>query len=127
MTDWNTPFALAAGWAFMIACLHTVVGSHTDVRPLLASDLREPAKSTVFYCWHIVTLLLVALAAAFAWSAAPGAPPLAAGVATVAAAVLAGWGLACGLLRGRSLIKELPQWLLFAVLGGLGAWGLTGS
>jgi len=125
MADTNLPEMLAGAWAFMIACIHAFIGSRTDVRPLFESNVPEPAKSTLFYCWHIVTIILFSLAMMFFYGAFEDGGSNLTLLATAASTALAVWGFAVAALRRRSLIKELPQGFLFLICALLGIWGLS--
>lgn len=118
------PLLLATLWCLSIACLHTFVGSRTVVRPLMASDMAEPAKSTVYYCWHIVTIVLFAMTGFFGVSTLAGASPMPAMIATAGAAAFALWGLVLAPIQGQSIVTKMPQGLLFVVLTALGLWGV---
>ena len=120
----NTPLIVAAVISVLIACVHTFVGSRTDVRPLLASSTPEPAKSTMFYGWHLVTITLFAIAGLFAWSAWSPDEPTPGLIATGFSAAFALWGFAAAALRQRSMVSELPQGLMFLLPAGAGLWGL---
>ena len=123
----NTPLAAAAALSTLIACIHTFAGSRMDVRPLLASSTPETAKSTTFYCWHLVTITLFAIAGLFAWSAWSPDEPASAVIATGFSAAFALWGFGAAALRRRSMVKELPQGLMFLLPTGVGLWGLLAA
>ncbi|MEM9014492.1 MAG: hypothetical protein AAGB02_05225 [Pseudomonadota bacterium] len=120
----NNFFLIAAFWCFMIGLIHTFAGSKYDVRPLFDSNVPEPAKSTLFYCWHIVTMTLFAMAAAFLWSGLNPETVWPGIVATVAAGLFAVWGLFLSSMRRLSPLTKLPQGVLFLPLAGIGAWGV---
>ncbi|MEO1251978.1 MAG: hypothetical protein AAFW81_06515 [Pseudomonadota bacterium] len=124
MTEVALPEALAAVWMLAVACLHAFVGSRTDVRPFLESDTPEPAKSTVFYCWHIVTLILLAMAGLFAISAIAGGRNDLTWTATSISLAFAILGFFIGAMRRQSLITKMPQGFLFLVSTALGGWAL---
>ncbi len=119
MNPWLVAAALAAFATFVI---HTVVGGREIAGPLLAArDLARIPRLTVYYCWHMVTILLLAMALALAWAARHANPPLVALVLLLAVAFTA---LSLGLLAAYRVSPwQLPQWSLFllvAVLSGLG-------
>jgi hypothetical protein len=117
-------------WAAAISALitfavHTFVGGAFVARPLLASrGLPRATKWLAYYCWHIVTLLLLALAAAFAATATGLLSPNAAlGLSTFCAT--------CSLLsivvalRGKIAPWRFPSTTLFAMTAAFGfvaAW-----
>src|SRR6478735_10545487 len=64
MNPWLGAAALAAFSTFLI---HTFVGGRLIARPLLAArDLPRVPRLTVYYCWHMVSLLLFGMAVALA-------------------------------------------------------------
>ena len=119
----NAYLLLAAALGLLIACIHVFVGSRTDVAPLLRSDLPEPAKSTFLYCWHLVTIVLFAMAGLFLWGALQPSAAAPVYIALFLSAAFCLWGFVIAALRRRSPFAELPQGLLFLVLTGAGAWG----
>lgn len=122
-----TLLAIAAVLMALIAGVHIFAGSRTDVAPLLASNMPEPARSTLYYCWHLVSIMLVAMALAYAMAALDEQYLLLAKAATLLAGLFAFWGFVAGLMRRQSLITQLPQGLMFALVtivatAALGAW-----
>ena len=118
----------AAVLAALTAAIHSFVGGRDVVRPLLASSLAEEPRRTLYGCWHIVTVLLVASAAvlfylAFADSGASrdslarfiALIHLASGCVFVAVALSA---------RGPRRLLRFPQWALLLPIGAL-AWAGT--
>lgn len=72
---------LAAGLAALTFLVHTFVGGRVVARPLLADGhLPRASKWLSYYCWHIATVLLAAMAATLALLAS-GAFPFARGPA----------------------------------------------
>ena len=72
---------LAAGVAAAAtALIHIFAGGPTVAAPLLAAkDIGETPKLTNYYCWHLVSLILIAMLGVFLYSAAtPGEGALAA-------------------------------------------------
>ena len=119
----NTFFLVAGIWCAITWGIHTFLGGRAVAEPLLAAgDLRDTPKYTQFYCWHIVTILLAAMAGGLIYAAfAPGAEDLALLVAGLAIA-LAVWGLILPRAVGQSF-GQMPQgWLLLPI----GLLGLAG-
>ena len=118
-------FWLAAAVVSAATCgVHTFVGGRVIAGPLLAAgDLRTVPKVTAYYCWHMVTIVLAAMAMGFGWAATnPRGATLACFLAGLAAAfALLNLGLAVAWrlhpLRG------LPQWIFFVLIAGLGVAG----
>ena len=118
-------FLIPAALATSIAAIHFFVGGREVVRPLLQHDTLPPVVTlTHYYCWHLVTITLLGLACAFGYaSLAPGGRVLAV-FATVAAGLFAIWGLALVLWQAQRH-RDMPQWMLFAVLAASGAGALA--
>jgi hypothetical protein len=115
---------LAAGSALVTFAVHTFVGGVVVARPLLAdASLPRAAKWLAYYCWHIATVTLLALAAAFAWSAATADATLALGAAVFCAALsILSAGVA---LRGGIAPLRFPSTSLFALTAALGFAGFA--
>lgn len=115
----------AAALSLAIALLHVFGGGPSIARPLLGSELEPEPKYVSYYCWHLVSLTLVAMAVAFALAATFGDQWAIGGMASVLAASFALWGLVLGVTSGQGY-RVIPQGWLFvpvAVLGGLGFVG----
>lgn len=121
MNPWLVAAALAAFATFLI---HTFVGGREIARPLLAArDLARVPRLTAYYCWHMVTILLLAMALALAWAARHPNPPLVALVLLLAVAFTA---LSLGLVVAYRVNPwHLPQWSLFLLVAVLSAIGLV--
>ncbi|WP_257387801.1 hypothetical protein [Tahibacter caeni] len=121
MNPWLIAAALAAFSTFLI---HTFVGGRVIARPLLAArDLPRVPRLTVYFCWHMVTVLLFGMAAALAWAARHSNPPL---VVLLGLLALAFAGLSLGLaVVFRVKPWHLPQWALFLVIAALAGLGLA--
>lgn len=58
----------AAAMAIITFFVHTFIGGRFVARPLLAdTHLPKASKWLSYYCWHITTLTIAYLSAAFAW------------------------------------------------------------
>lgn len=120
----NAWFLSAAGVAALICAIHVVAGGREAVRPLLASiELNQSAKYTHYYCWHLVTITIGALAAAFAYASRPGAGPDVAVLATGMSFLFALLSIV-QIAIFRLPMKEFGQWVLFLGLALLGLAGL---
>lgn len=116
---WSAAIALVITFV-----VHTFVGGRVVARPLLADrSLPKAAKWLAYYCWHITTVLLAALAAAYGWAAWSGeARDLA--IAITALSALLG-ALSAGVaVKGGINPLRFPSTSLFAVTACLGAAGL---
>jgi len=118
-------FLLPAAVSALIAALHFIAGGREIARPLLQQNALPPVVTlTHYFCWHLVTITLVGLACAFGYaSLAPDARVLAV-FATVAAGSFAVWGLVLVLWQAQRH-RDMPQWMLFAVLAASGAGALA--
>jgi hypothetical protein len=122
MTSAN-PWFLAASVAAPATCLaHVFLGGRLFAAPLLASDLHSPVKHTNYFCWHLVTAVVMAgafLRAAFAAEAREAA---------IAGAALAGTFLAVNVIQNlsqRLSFSRRPQGAFFLVTVALAGAGLA--
>lgn len=114
----------AAGLASATCGLHVIAGGREAARPLLASlDLDRVAKYTNYYCWHLVTITIAALAIAFATAAFPATSQSLAVFATGASFAFALLNLVM-IARFRLPLREFGQWVLFLAIALLGLTGL---
>lgn len=121
----NLWLAAAAVVAFATFLIHTVVGGRQIARPLLAArDLARIPQLTVYFCWHMVTILLFAMSLALAWAAWRANTPLVV-LITLLAVAFTGLSLAL-VVANRVRPWYLPQWILFAAIAALAGLGLVG-
>ncbi|MFZ5617974.1 MAG: hypothetical protein ACOZAA_11730 [Pseudomonadota bacterium] len=115
----------AAAAAFATFAVHTFVGGVYVARPLLADrTLPKASKWLNYYCWHVTTLVILAMCGAFAYAATrPGAADLAAAV-TVLAFSFSGLSVGTALKGGINPFR-FPSTTLFAVTAALGFAGLV--
>jgi hypothetical protein len=100
--------------------VHTFVGGAFVARPLLADrSLPKAAKWLAYYCWHIVTMLLVAMAFAFGAAAAGFSTRSAVFSLSVFCAACSVLSIAIALYAGIAPWR-FPSTTLFAVAAGLG-------
>ena len=121
----NLWLALAAVLAAITTLIHVILGGRYVTTPLLATErLHAVPKFTMYYCWHLVTIVLAALALAFGLVATGRGSRDLALFATAGAALFCLGSLGMiGLFRLR--IAHFPQWLLFATItvsGMIGLW-----
>lgn len=121
----NAWLALAAALAAVTTLIHAILGGRYVAAPLLATErLHAVPKFTMYYCWHLVTIVLAALALAFGLVATGQGSRDLALFATTGAALFCLWSLGMiGLFRLR--IAHFPQWALFAAItlsGAIGLW-----
>ena len=115
---------IAAGVASLITLgMHFVLGGKYSARPLLKADMRSVPKFTNYYCWHLVTLMLLAMAASFFAAAFKPAAIELAILMTALSGASALWNIALWLWKRQSPLL-MPQWLLFAPVAILGWIGI---
>jgi len=120
----NHALAVAAALSLGTWALHTFVGGREIAGPLLRSGLHPVPKYTNYYCWHLVTIVLFAMAAAFAYGAVVPAGRDVAAFALMLSSAFAAWSLA--LVRWtRQPPLRLPQWLLFLAISVVAAVGFA--
>ena len=122
----NIGFAAAAVLSLITFGVHTFVGGQYAARPLLAAtDFHRASRWLNYFTWHMVTVMLLVMAAGFAWAAiAPEAWP-AALILTVMAALfspLCVWVA----MKGGIAPHRFPASWLFALIVGASLWGLFG-
>jgi len=107
----------------MTALLHIFGGGKSTAKPLLESSLDDEAKYTNYYCWHIVTIIIITMAVCF-FLAARSERFLELGMLSSVLSIAFGlWS--CLLIYIKKLKPfGLPQWLIFLPIGLLGAIGL---
>jgi hypothetical protein len=116
----NVWFAAAGVMSLVTCATHITVGGRFIARPLLdARDITAIAKATNYYCWHLVTLAILGMAAAFGWAAWRGAREFAV-FATAEAAAFCALNVALFLAFRQGPLK-MPQWALFLAVAALGA------
>ena len=120
----NLWLAAAAVIAALTTLIHAWLGGREIAAPLLAAErLRNVPKYTMYYCWHLVTIILAGQALAFALAASGHASRDLAIFATAGAALFAAWSL--GMIGGfRLRPAHFPQWALFTPMTACGALGL---
>ncbi len=115
----------AAALSLFTAGVHLFAGGAAVARPLLASRELDPVvKYTAYYCWHLVSLVLVAMPIGFGVGAVREESRE---LAVLMTALAAAFGLlSVWLVVWTRLGKwRLPQWALFvpiALLGAVGLW-----
>ncbi|MBI2894641.1 MAG: hypothetical protein HYY06_13895 [Deltaproteobacteria bacterium] len=115
----------AAGVSLLTCAIHVFAGGPTVARPLLAAKDLEPVPMyTSYYCWHMVSIVLLAMPIGFGLGAFFEESRDLAVLMTALAAAFAAWSLILVAWKYRHPLR-LPQWTLFvpiAVLGALGLW-----
>jgi hypothetical protein len=118
-------YLLGAGVSSLATALaHLFAGGYYIVRPLLKSKLNQVVKYTLYYCWHMVTILLLSLSALFLLGA------LSSRYQTLVIYGVSLSGLFSILSLGivfffRQKPLHMPQWLFFLISSILGFAGLV--
>ncbi|MEM9630176.1 MAG: hypothetical protein AAGA50_02540 [Pseudomonadota bacterium] len=119
----NSYLLVAAGLSVFVCLLHAFLGGRSIAVPLLkASDLHPVPKYVAYYCWHIVTIVLAAIAVMFAIAGVRAESLDLAWVATALTASFCVLGLAVPPLKGQKY-KNMPQGWLFLPIFLLGVLG----
>lgn len=114
----------AAGLALLTFAVHTFVGGVYVARPLLADQtLPKASKWLNYYCWHIATVTILAIAGAFAYAALQQNDKSLAVFATCLCAALAPLSVAVALRGGINPLR-FPSTSLFAATALTGAAAL---
>lgn len=122
----NVWFFAAGVVSFMITLLHLFGGGPAVAAPLLAAqDLDDVVKYLNYYCWHLVSISIGLMGAAFLWSGLVDTAWEAAVLGTAFAGGFCVWGIALVLLKEKRF-RDMPQGWLFLPVAVLGVIGLTG-
>ncbi|MCC5968682.1 MAG: hypothetical protein JJU15_01900 [Pararhodobacter sp.] len=118
------PFFLLATISLALVAVHCISGSPQVVQPLLKSkELPDDVIYVLYICWHVVTLLMVAFAVAYADAAFDQSFRPYAVAATVLAGAITVWSLVVVIWKRQSH-RKMPQWVAFLVLTFAGTWAL---
>ncbi len=121
----NLWLVAAAGASALTMLIHLVAGGREAARPLLATDgLAKIPKFTLYYCWHLVTIAIVMMAAGFFYASGLGGGTDIAVAATAGAILFTIWNLLMIVVFKLRLL-HFPQWILFATIAILGLCGLV--
>ena len=122
----NIGLLVAAVLTLATWAIHTFLGGPAVARPLLESEMEEVAKYTNYYCWHIVTLVLIVMAGGYGYAAfVPGGADVAV-LLTLLSVGFTVWSLVLVAWSKRTAL-ELPQWTLFLGISVAAVWGLWGA
>jgi len=103
--------------------IHTFLGGRTIAVPLLKSgDLHPVPKYVAYYCWHLVTIVLAAIAVMFAVAGVRAQSLDLAWVATALTALFCLLGLAVPPIK-KQKYGDMPQGWLFLPIFLLGTLG----
>lgn len=116
-------FLLTAAVLSAIVCaIHTFAGGRTIAAPLLKAELHPVPKYVTYYCWHIVTIVLAAIAVMFALAGLREDSLDLGWVATALVAAFCVLGLAVPPLK-KQKYSQMPQGWLFLPITVLGITG----
>ena len=120
----NAGFATAAVLSLITFAVHTFVGGKFAARPLLdAHDFHKASRWLNYMTWHMVTVLLLVMAAGYGLaSVAPSATDVAM-LLTVLAAILSPLAVWVALKGGIAPWRFPASWL-FALIVLAGLWGI---
>ena len=121
----NVALLVAAVLALVTASIHFFVGGPLIARPLLRSTLPPVPQWTHYYCWHLVSIALVAMAGGFAYAAVVPSGRDVAVLTTGLAVAFMVWSLVLIAWRYRHPWR-LPQWSMFAAVSAAALIGLAG-
>lgn len=121
----NLYFFLAGIAALATFGLHAFVGGRLFAAPLLATQsLPRVVRLTLYYCWHIVTVVIAAMSGGFfVLAVLPEHSALAIALAGLATALSILSLSIIAVHRVRPV--RMPQWLFFGIIAGFAVGGLT--
>ncbi|AKS45640.1 hypothetical protein SAMN05444287_0738 [Octadecabacter temperatus] len=124
--DVQNLWLFAAGVAAALtALIHIFGGGPENVRPLLRSnDIADVPKYVNYYCWHLVTLTITAMATGLIWASLDPTQTGLAWMWTIMAILFTLWSLVLIKWKGQKLF-HMPQWTLFGVVSVLAVIGLA--
>lgn len=105
------------------ALIHIFGGGKTVAQPLLESSMNDEAKYTNYYCWHMVTIIIVAMAMCFFLAAHNVEFRELAVLSSALSFVFALWSCMLIYMKKQKPFG-LPQWLLFFPIAITGVIGL---
>jgi hypothetical protein len=121
----NTGFAGAAAAAFVAFLVHWQVGGRHAARPLLAAtELPAASKWLNYLCWHIATILLLAMALTLASASVGWIHADAVRLLAVMAASISVLSIAVT-LRAKIRPWRFPSSYLLAAVAAFSLWGIT--
>lgn len=108
----------------LTALLHIFGGGKSVAKPLLQSALDDEAKYTSYYCWHMATIVMVAMSVCF-FLAAQKTEFRDLGILSSALSLAFGvWSVVLVFIKKQSAFV-LPQWILFLPIAVISAIGLS--
>ena len=118
----NALLAASAAVAALLAIGHVTGGTRFVLRPMMETSFDPIAKRTMLFVWHLSTLLLFMTAAGLGYAAARDETGPLALYLVVQSLALAAIQFTTGATSGiPGWIYKMPQWAVFALVGGLAA------
>ncbi len=120
MNNWLAGAAIASG---LTGLLHVFGGGRTIVKPLLESTMEETPKYLNYYCWHIITMLLITMTLVFFYGSTNSTAHDLTLVFSLLSAGCVVWSLGLSLWIKKTVFG-FPQWMFFlpiAVMGVIGS------
>lgn len=125
--EFNTGFAVAALLCLITFGVHTFVGGRYAAQPLLAAHEFDKASRWLnYFTWHMATVVLLVMAAGFAWAAFVPTARDVAGLLVVLAALFSPLCIWVALKGGIQPWRFPASWLFLLILGA-GLWGVGNS
>ncbi len=116
----NWIILLAAGLMSVTVLIHVFMGGREVMRPLRASSLPPLVRAVMDVVWHMVTIVLIFLAAGLFWLAWHDNPALLWVVCAIQVG-FAGLFIWYGITQLHSL-WQMPQWIIFLGIPALTVW-----
>lgn len=117
-------FLLAAGLTLITALIHLFAGGDEVAKPLLGSaDMGTVPRLTAYYCWHITSIILVAMAGGFAFVGFHPEETSLAVLLTGLTAAFAALSIVLVVVNRLGLLA-LPQWIFFTAISLAALFGL---
>jgi Mn2+/Fe2+ NRAMP family transporter len=118
--NWLYAASLLSG---ITALVHIFGGGKTVAKPLLASSMEDEAKYTNYYCWHMVTIIIISMTICFFLAARNEEYRELAVLSSALSLAFAVWSCFLIYLKNQKPFV-LPQWVLFFPIAILGAIGV---
>lgn len=116
-------FAAGVASAFT-ALIHVFLGGPEIAVPLLlAKDIADVPKYVNYYCWHIVSITITAMAVGFMWASVDVRQTGLAWSWTVVALLYTLWSVLLIVMKQQNAL-HMPQWVLFGIISMLGVMGV---
>lgn len=122
----NTWLMAAAATAALTTAVHFFLGGAAVARPLLQAEFDGVAKYTNYFCWHIVTIVLAAMAGGYAYAALVPAGLDVAILVTALAASYVVWNLVM-IAQHRLAARKHPQFVFFVPMTAIALPGILGT